>query len=394
MMENYLQLRCVAVDMANIDLLTAIWKESSFFTAERKDEVRGYLTASLPKIAAKHDLSAEGHSFESFVREVYDKKQLDLIFDELSKKQETHIAEYLRAGGCLRVEAFAEKFEYLLNRRSYLLTNGFAVNCPSLIYWLLKRGKDRVSVGTCIYTFFKCYTLANVGEFLDSFLEVVAEEEDYSILDDLLCIISVNDCSQVDRSDFYYSLQRKNLLFPYWNHYVEVNLERKQGKTFNEFYSLIGTDSIPDEETLRFLAIAVTHPKCSAETKVQLAKELFDLSSCFSLYNYEYPLLVEFPYDYTFHHSLIHYLLKRVSRRRNEYKSTVSALIAKFGYNEDYDHFAVKKARCKAKLSGILQSNVVFVDSEPSSDDSSYSYVSAGTDEEEYESDTASEDSD
>lgn len=221
-MENYIDLCCVAVDMANIDLLVAIWKESAYFPSAQREEVCTYLTTSLVKIAAKRELCT---GEESFVREVYDKKQLDLLLDELSKKKETHVAKYLQAGGWLHAKAFAEKFEHLLNRRSYLLTNGFAKNCPSLIYWLLRRGKDRIYVGSCIYAFFKCYALGNIAEFLGSFFDTALAENDYSTLNDFLCIISANDCTQVNREDFYYSLQRKGLLFLYWRHYVEVNLK-------------------------------------------------------------------------------------------------------------------------------------------------------------------------
>ena len=101
---------------------------------------------------------------------------------------------------------------------------------------------------------------------------------------------------------------------------------------------------------------------------------------------------MDFPYDYTFHHSLIHYLLKRVSRRRDVYKATVQDLIAKFCYDEDYDHFSIKRERNKAKLNNILQSSIVFVE-DASSEDASYSYSSESTYEEEYDSDSESEES-
>lgn len=100
-MEEYALNTCVAADVANMELLIAMWKESTFFPPTLRDEMRQYLTRRLPDIAQVNGLPYGDENFPDFVQKVYDPYVLEKIF---SQESTTSLSTYVKEGGFLRCE--------------------------------------------------------------------------------------------------------------------------------------------------------------------------------------------------------------------------------------------------------------------------------------------------
>lgn len=365
-MEQYASWLQIAIDIAHIDLLVAFWKET-VWTAELGQAVRAQITTALPVIAKKNNLPYNEQTFPDFVQTVYD---VEILKDILTHKHYL-LSGYVKAGGYLRAQAVVNALLKLT--RPAFKDEYFALELGKALYWIFVRGKKPIVSNFLRKLRKRIPSSTRVESVWEGFLNQV---EDMHIIQKLLAVlVEINDDDYFSVVFFGQAMEEWQLIIPYWKHFVEKCLEKGEARILNDY--LFEKEIIPSTSFQEAIAILITHPAYTIRQKAELAQILFSGSPLVDFG----PNLLDMPYDYTFHHCLLHYLQKAYIKTNKTVASIIRSLVEKHGRDVSFDFYFWKREKEALAMNRLLSEPEPLFDLEDEENDDSYVYQSESSEE-------------
>jgi hypothetical protein len=318
----YFDVICCAVSSCNVDLLVAIWKDTSGMGKEERETIRSYINSATPEIAAFCNLTCAKKNFEHFVRMVYDPSA---AVNACSGTVEDCI-EYVKKGGRHRAK--------LVLRNLFNFTDE---EYGRIFYWIsLKSG------------FASFPGLERNEHSFRGFLREAVDQPDYESVD-LARVCASENWNEMSKGNFSRSFSEVVDPVSYSGFCLD-----KYPK-LNSLAIVYFVDSEVREirtmpQGMKFDFIRGIIAKASKRTKKDLCLALFD-PGLFAFTPANFLGFLDFPYDYSFHHYLIFSL---ASSKRKDAHGPARELIRKFGYDVNFDPWEPERKKLTSFVENLL----------------------------------------